>query len=210
MKTITIGTGLRYFGIWLLSAFFLFAGANIGTAADFGTLGTVDAIDGTFASGGGSFSGSLSSGADDDWLVFGGVAGDNIAITYSANGYSLHGIVLFETENGVVELGDVANITNFNFGHLGDGTDFSMQTNFPTNFFSTPVVLNLTLANTGEYAIALKAINDNFISSNIWTVQLTGNTGTAGAIPEPAALTLLGMGLVGLGAARRRRKKRAA
>lgn len=82
------------------------------------TLSLVDFIDHVFPSGGGSYTKSLTSGADDGWSVFAANVGDTINVTLSATpGTSAtpaayDGAVLFEVTDGIVAVGDFAQITD--------------------------------------------------------------------------------------------------
>jgi hypothetical protein len=59
----------RYVGVGVVFAIFLL-GATVASASMMSTLSSVDFIDHVFASGGGSYTKSLTSGADDGWSVF--------------------------------------------------------------------------------------------------------------------------------------------
>lgn len=194
----------------------LSSGAN---ASTFTTLGVVDFIDASFGPGGGSYTKSLTSAADDGWSVFAANAGDSLTVSFSATvGTSnapaaYDGAVLLEMTDGVVAVGDAVNVTDFSMNRFGLGTDLVIQhsgfsTSPPGSYqFSAAQSQSVSFiaAASGQYAIGVACNNDTCVPGSTFTVQLTGNTGTLTAASEPATLVLLAAGLGLAGASRRRR-----
>jgi hypothetical protein len=183
------------------------------------TLGAVDFIDHVFGAGGGSYTKSLTGGADDGWSVFAANAGDTLSVTFSAStGTSgapaaYDGAVMLELSDGIVAVGDLAGITNFSFDRTGAGTDLVVQhpgfNPFPTGSYqfgsgSTQSV-TFAAAATGQYAIGVSCTNESCVNGSTFTVQLSGNTA---ALPAPGAGSLLGLGLALLAGHRSRRPSR--
>jgi len=198
----------------VLGALVVFASAQPARADHLTSYGTVDAIDHTFASGGGIFSGATTSGADDSWLVFAANAGDSLTVSFTTPSASLDGVVFREVTNGIVEVGDVANVTNFGFNRTGAGTDLVVQHagyNFGGYFFNSglPGTLNFTAAATGQYAIGITAENERSDLAGPYTVTLSGNTANVSGpvVPEPSTFALLGIGAVCLVGYRRKRRR---
>ena len=162
----------------------------------------IDSIDFAFAPGGGTYDGTLSPSGTWDWFTFEATAGDNITIeTLGILGGFDTGLSLVEdfSGNGFVEAGDAYSPGTLN---LLAGDDDSGSGNLS--------LINYTISTTGAYGIAIGGFARR---TGIYSVNLSGNTSptptsippVAHAVPEPAALGLFGLGLLGLGFARRRK-----
>lgn len=184
------------------------------SASHLTTLSSVDFIDKVFATGGGSYTKSLTGGPDDGWSVFAANAGDSLSITFSATtGTSgapaaYDGAVLLESMDGIVAIGDMVGVTDFSFNRMGAGTDLVVQhpgfNPFPVGSYlfgsGSSQSISFTAAATGQYAIGVSCSDETCVNGSTFTVQLSGNTAS---VPEPATCALLGLGLAVFAAARR-------
>ena len=89
-------------------------------------ISSVDAIDFTFAAGGEMFTGGILNATDDAWLVFSASLGDNISINFSSNSFGYVGVVYQDTGDGVVQIGDGMNVSNFNINNVGLGSPLTI------------------------------------------------------------------------------------
>lgn len=174
-------------------------------------FGTIDAIDNVFGPGGGTFNGTLAPVAEDDaWIAFSAQAGDVLNIVFSTQVNFMDAAMFREVTNGVVEAGDVANVTDFNFDRTGAGQDLVVQHGgfgvgnnyvFGTSAGQTPETLNFNVSDSGEYVIGISLNNEDTSRAGNFTVQLN-------IVPEPSTLALFsfsGLGLLGLDWHRRKR-----
>ena len=171
-------------------------------------ISSVDAIDFTFAAGGGMFTGGILNATDDAWLVFSASLGDNISINFSSNSFGYVGVVYQDTGDGVVQIGDGMNVSNFNINNVGLGSPLTiLNPSIGSNALccyqfasgASSNTFNFVAPTTGDYGMVLAGGNDAFKSFN-FTVTLSGNTSQ---VPEPTTMMLLGLGLDGLGFMRR-------
>ena len=173
----------------------------------------VDSIDFTFASGGGSYMGSLD-GTDGtgtdlvDYLVFNGTSGDSITI--SLEGLPTLGLgyindpllVLFDDLNNSVDIGDEIDVSNFSISNVGLGTDLIILAQDNNGGFDYNSLINFNLTSTGQFAIGITSYNNKDVGD--YKLTLSGNS--YATVPEPATLLLMGMGLVGFGVKRRKQE----
>jgi hypothetical protein len=184
------------------SLLFVLCSAGQATASHFSILGSIDAIDHTFISGGGIFGGNLSSGSDDDWLVFAANLGDILTISVEIDG-NANFVLLQDTGDGSFAVGDAVNVTNFNINQVGNGSPIEILSCVaPTweTFCETGATEALTWAAlyTGQYGIGISVTNDDNAFAGDWAVNLAGNTLAVEAVPVPAAVWLFGSALIGL------------
>ncbi len=167
-------------------------------------LGAIDTIDHTFGIGGGVVSGTLSSGVEDDWLVFGANAGDILTITATVPQFK-NMVLLQDTSDGIFNIGDTVNVTNFNINHVGDGSPLEILAHIGPLEFQGTQTLSWTALFTGAYGIGITAANESFAGD--WTINLSGNTANVSAVPVPAAVWLFSSGLIGLFGMRKKSSK---
>lgn len=171
----------------------------------------IDAIDTVFGVGGGSFTTTLGSGADDAWFAFGANLGDTLSI--SVTGSFGPNIVLFAAgTNGLIEVGDVYTSTgafNGNVNQTGTGIDlivtsFIFNTPCFGDCYVAPGSSTYSVLASGQYVIGMSAANEDLSFVGPSTISLAGNTREF-SVPEPISLALVGIGLASIGLGRRRR-----
>lgn len=151
----------------------------------------IDQIDYIFNSGGGTFDGNLSPTTSLDWFIFAANAGDTVTIeTISPISNFDTGLSLVvDTIDGLPEVGD---IIGSDLTWIAENDDFNGLLSF----------INYSFSNSGIYAIAIGGYGG---ATGDYTVSLNGNTADVAPVPEPSTFILLGAGLAGLVAWRRKR-----
>jgi hypothetical protein len=159
------------------------------------TLGTIDAIDHIFPSGGGTYDGVLSDGSDDAWIVFAATAGDNLQIDVGVITQCRDAVLLEDTTDGNFAVGDILDVTSFNNDQVGNGTDLTVLAQ--DYDFCSSGNLDFVATYTGQYAIAITGYGDSECCD--YSVTLSGNAGSvaaAAAAPATAVPTISIYGLM--------------
>ena len=139
-----------------------------------------------------------------DFWSFSGVAGDVVTIILDRTSDQMDpGVELFFGLGG-----DTAGLTAFGNNPPNDGlltyltSDDDGGSDTPPGPFSNSLISGFTLASTGTYTIA--AYDVLGASTGPWTYALTAR-GFTGSVPEPVSIALFGLGLAGIGFARKKK-----
>ena len=196
-----------------VSLLFFLCYAGQASASSTSYLGSIDAIDHTFASGGGTFSGTFSSATDDDWLVFDANSGDMLTITSSMGSGLGNFVLLQDTGDGSFAVGDAVDVLDLSFDRVGDGDPLQIlacvapdwSTSCETGPSNSPQTLMFEALYTGQYGVGITVNNEFSGFIGPWSVSLSGNT-PLNPVPVPAAVWLFGTALIGFIGLSRRRK----
>lgn len=154
---------------------------------------TVDHIVANFGAGGGTVTGALATG-ELEFFTFFATAGDMLTIRTNAvsGGFDTGLSLLFDSTGPILESDAISSLSLLAEDDDGAGGFLSL--------------INFTATQTGSFAFALGGFNE---SSGNFSVSLAGNTGVAGAVPEPGTWAMMLIGFGGMGVALRRRRKSA-
>jgi hypothetical protein len=152
---------------------------------------TIDAIDGVFGAGGGTFDGVLSPSPTWDWYVFAANAGDIITLeTEPIAGQFDTGLSLVSDQtDGFPDVGDLYAPPGGNLNLLASDDDGGLGT-------LSLIIFNVTTS--GTYAVAVGGFGG---STGNFRLSLTGNTAS---VPEPSLAILFATAIL---AARRCRRR---
>lgn len=140
------------------------------------------------------------------WIILGDFGGDGSWVEQTVagftvgNSYTLSFALASEQQGG----GGSTICVSFTAGDCSTGTNFSAPLR-GANFWDTWGTDSLTFTATGaSMTIHFEGVPNNIaFDVGLDNVQITGSTNT---VPEPASLTLIGLGLAGLAMVRRHRK----
>ena len=187
---------------------------QVAEAGHISFLGAVDAIDIVFPAGGGVHAGSASGVTDDAWLVFEATAGDIVTFVLASSGWH-DAVILRDTTDGIVDIGDAANILGFNDTDtvLGEGVRLVAQhgpwsqgecaVSYCFGATESPRTLTFPVSISGQYVLGITVSNEGATDpmSLNFDATLSGNTSPASGaapVPEPASLLLIGSGLAAI------------
>ena len=181
-----------------------YSGTYQGTTGKTGSIGTLT-LAGNSASNTGNW-GTVNN------LVFDGNGNGILSIAGFADGADLgfNGVkatTSVDLANAGISLDLSSILTDANdlFGTYGDGSSYTFSL---ASLFGTE---NVSWADLDYFDIVwADGVTENIYGNNKWSAGWTlgdyGVTGSSSNVPEPATLVMLGLGLAGLGLARRRRK----